>query len=94
MGKRYELASRWWGSISKDEQLEFDVMPQSTDVKSLLVGECKWSENDNTEHLFKAITEKAQKIALAKNKNIVSVLFLKSNKKSGENIFFRSRYWS
>lgn len=86
-GKRYGLASRWWGSISRDEQLELDVVAESTDAKSLLVGECKWSDNENTEYLFKSIIQKIEKLPFAKNKEIVPVLFLKSNNKSGENIF-------
>ncbi len=86
-GKRFGLASRWWGSISRDEQLELDVVAESTDAKSLLVGECKWSDNENTEYLFKSIIKKIEKLPFAKNKEIVPVLFLKSNKKSGENIF-------
>lgn len=86
-GKRYRLASRWWGSISRNEQVEFDVVAESTDGKSLLVGECKWSDNENTEYLFKTIKEKVKKTSLVKNKEVVPVLFLKRNKKSGENIF-------
>lgn len=87
LGKRYGLASRWWGSIARDEQLEIDVIALSTDGKSLLVGECKWSEDENTEHLLRILTEKAAKLPFSQNKKIVPVLFLKSNKKSADNIF-------
>lgn len=86
-GKRYGLASRWWGNISPGEQVELDVVAKSTDGKSLLVGECKWSDNENTEYLLKNLEEKVEKLSFAKNKEIIPVLFLKSNKKSGENIF-------
>jgi len=88
MGKRYGLASRWWGSISRDEQIEIDVVAESVDGKSLLVGECKWSENDPVEPLFKKLTDKASKLPFIKNKVIVPVLFLKGNKKTGNNILF------
>lgn len=87
MGKRYGLASRWWGNISRDEQLEIDVIALSADGKSLLVGECKWSEDTNTERLLRILSEKAGKLPFALNKKIVPVLFLKSNKKSAGNIF-------
>lgn len=86
MGKRYGLASRWWGNVSRDEHLEIDVIAESTDGKSLLIGECKWSENENTRHLLQQLTEKAKKLPFAANKEIVPVLFLKNNKKSEENI--------
>ncbi len=87
MGKRYGLASRWWGNISRDEQLEIDVIALSADCKSLLVGECKWSEDENTERLLRILSEKANKLPFSQNKKIVPVLFLKSNKKSADNIF-------
>jgi AAA+ ATPase superfamily predicted ATPase len=86
MGKRYGLASRWWGNVSRDEHLEIDVIAESTDGKSLLIGECKWSENENTHHLLRQLTEKAKKLPFAANKELVPVLFLKSNKESEENI--------
>ncbi len=90
-GKRYGLASRWWGNISPGEQMEFDVVAESTDGKSLLVGECKWSDNENTAYLFKSIKEKIEQTHLVKNKEVIAVLFLKSNKKSDENIFTPER---
>lgn len=82
MGKRYGLASRWWGNVSRDEHMEIDVIAGSTDGKSLLIGECKWSEIENTRHLLQQLTEKAKKLPFAANKEIVPVLFLKNNKKS------------
>jgi len=86
MGKRYGLASRWWGNVSRDEHLEIDVIAESTDGKCLLIGECKWSENENTRQLLQQLTEKAKKLPFVANKEIVPVLFLKKNKKSEENI--------
>lgn len=86
MGKRYGLASRWWGNVSRDEHMEIDVIAGSTDGKSLLIGECKWSEIENTGHLLQQLTEKAKKLPFAANKEIVPVLFLKNNKKSEEHI--------
>lgn len=86
MGKRYGLASRWWGNISRDERMEVDVVAESTDGKYLLAGECKWTDNENTGLLLKLLTEKAKKLPFVANKKIVPVLFLKNSKKSGENI--------
>jgi len=86
MGRRYGMASRWWGNISRDEPLEIDVIAESTDGKSLLIGECKWTDNQDTGLLFKQLTEKAKKLPFVANKEIVPVLFLKNNQKSEENI--------
>lgn len=85
-GKQYGLASRWWGDISRNEQMEIDVLAESTDGRSLLAGECKWTDNEDAGHLLKQLSEKAKKLPFVANKEIVPVLFLKSNEDSGENI--------
>ncbi len=86
LGKRYGLASRWWGNISRQEQIEVDVVAQSTDGKSLLIGECRWTEKDNADKLFTQLIEKAKKLPFVSNKKIIPVLFLKNNEKSAENM--------
>lgn len=81
LGKNYGLASRWWGNVAKDEMVEIDVVVESTDGKTLLVGECKWTENEsNTERLFHDLLTKAEKLPFARGKEIQPVLFLKSAK--------------
>ena len=87
MGKRFGLASRWWGSISKDEQMEIDVVAESGDGKYLLVGECKWSENEATDYLFNQLMVKAKKLPFTSGKEIIPVLFLKNNHKSLDQVF-------
>ncbi len=87
LGNRYKMAARWWGNSGRGEQIEIDLIAESTDGKCLLVGECKWTENENTIQLLKQLTEKAQKLPFAASKEIVPVLFLKKNEKSAENIF-------
>ena len=71
--------------------MEIDVIAESTDGNSLLIGECKWSDNQNTVHLLKQLREKAKKLPFAANKEIVPVLFLKNNEKSAENILLPDR---
>jgi len=86
MGKRYGLASRWWGNISRNEHIEIDVVAESTDGKFILAGECKWSDNEDTGLLLNQLTEKVKKLPFLGNRKIVPVLFLKNNKNSEENI--------
>jgi uncharacterized protein len=86
VGKRFGMASRWWGNISRGEQMEIDVIAISADSKCLLAGECKWSENDSTDHLVNQLLEKAKKLPFASGKEIIPVLFLKNNQKSRDNI--------
>jgi len=76
-GISYHVASRWWGHVSRDEMLEFDVVALSVDKKSILVGECKWHSVSNSEAIITNLTEKAQKAPFTKGKDIVPVLFVK-----------------
>ena len=90
-GVVYGQAKRWWGSVlnedKKPEQVEFDVMAESLDKKSLLVGECKWTTGENDKQLTAALLRKANLLPFAKNYTIVPVLFLKNAPKGdSENV--------
>ena len=81
-GVVYGKAKRWWGAVlnedKKPEQVEFDVMAESLDKKSLLVGECKWTTGENDKQLTAALLRKANLLPFAKNYTIVPVLFFKN----------------
>ena len=90
-GVVYGQAKRWWGSVlnedKKPEQVEFDVMAESLDKKSLLVGECKWTTQENGNQLTAELLRKANLLPLAKNYTLVPVLFLKNAPKGdSENV--------
>ena len=90
-GVVYGQAKRWWGSVlnedKKPEQVEFDVMAESLDKKSLLVGECKWTTQENGKQLTAELLRKANLLPFAKNYTIVPVLFLKNAPKGdSENV--------
>ena len=80
-GVVYGKAKRWWGPVlnedKKPEQVEFDVMAESLDKKYLLVGECKWTTQENGNQLTTELSRKAKLLPFAKNHSIVPVLFLK-----------------
>ena len=81
----YGKAKRWWGSVinedKKTEQVEFDVMAESLDKKYMLVGECKWTTQENCKKLTAALLRKANLLPFAQNYTIVPVLFLKNTPK-------------
>ncbi|MDR2937575.1 MAG: ATP-binding protein [Prevotellaceae bacterium] len=77
-GITYGMARRWWGHVSKSEQMEIDVVAESLDKKYLLVGECKWTNRENSNRLLKELKAKAEKLPFAKYHTIVPVLFLKN----------------
>lgn len=84
-GVIYGKAKRWWGSVlnedKKPEQIEFDVMAESLDKKYLLIGECKWTTQENVKQLMAELLRKAKLLPFAKHYTIVPILFLKNGQK-------------
>jgi len=85
-GHRWGEASRWWGAVAGKEkgiyqEMEFDVMAESTDRKALLVGECKWTNQEVAAEIHHKLMEKVSILSFAKGKEIVTVLFLKNTPK-------------
>lgn len=82
-GRIYGQAHRWWGSAlnetGKPEQIEIDVMAESLDKKTLLVGECKWTTEKNATQLTAELVRRVNLLPFSKDyKEIVPVLFLKT----------------
>lgn len=81
-GVVYGKAKRWWGSVlneaKKAEQVEFDVVAESIDKKYLLVGECKWTTQENGKQLTAELLRKAKLLPFANDYTIIPMLFLKS----------------
>ena len=81
-GVVYGKAKRWWGSVlneaKKAEQVEFDVVAESIDKKYILVGECKWTTQENGKQLTAELLRKAKLLPFANDYTIVPMLFLKS----------------
>ena len=84
-GITYGLASRWWGNVSRDEMIEIDIIAQSVDKKTILVGECKWSSITNSDALIDHLMEKAGKLPFTFGKKIVPILFAKDCKTVNNN---------
>ena len=95
-GHRWKEASRWWGTVKTEgalRQMEFDVIAESADGSALLVGECKWTNQEIASVLIKRLIEKAALLPFAQNKKVIPVLFLKNPPKdapasSDYNIFY------
>lgn len=94
-GYDWQLAKRWWGKALNEkgevEQLELDVVAESTDKKCLLVGECKWNQSDYAHRLLAELKRKVSLVPFSKGKNIVYVLFLREkplDKEEGINIMY------
>ncbi len=76
-GITFGMARRWWGAVSREESVEIDVVAESLDKKYLLVGECKWTQGENSDRLLAELRAKAKKLPFAKGRTIIAKLFLK-----------------
>lgn len=79
----YGQAHRWWGNVLNEENrpelIEIDVMAESLDKNTLLVGECKWTTEKNASQLTAELVRKISLLPFSKDyKKIVHVLFLKT----------------
>lgn len=78
----FDIAYRWWGSNIDNKPMEIDVIAESIDKQFLLVGECKWSEIEDTNKLLEDLNQKAILLPFAKNKKIIPVVFVKETGKN------------
>lgn len=76
----YGEARRWWGKVMIDgewEDVELDVVAESLDHKTLLIGECKWSSGENGRLLTHRLERIATALPFAQGKEVKTVLFTK-----------------
>lgn len=82
-GHEWQMGRRWWGKAmnanGEMEQLELDVVAESTDKRFLLVGECKWKKSDYSGRLLSELKHKVSLAPFAQGKEIVYVLFLREH---------------
>ena len=79
-GITYGEARRWWGKVMVDdewEDVELDIVAESLDHKTLLIGECKWSSGENGRLLTHSLERIATALPLAQGKAVKTVLFTK-----------------
>lgn len=88
-GTVWNVASRWWGSVSRDKSVELDVVAESQDKKKVLIGECKWTEGEYAERLLENLKERSRLCPFIKGREVTYVLFLKRPAMDGvtQNVF-------
>lgn len=63
--------------IDRQKEIEIDVVGESIDRKSMLVGECKWTSPDFADRQLRIMKSKVEKVSLFAGKDIIYVLFLR-----------------
>ena len=74
---------RWWGKVSvtgedgkrETKDVEIDLVAESLDRKTLLLGECKWTKGENGRLLTNKLQKLAQHLPFAEGKNLIIKLF-------------------
>ena len=87
-GKRFNPASRWWGNGINGKSMELDLVAESIDKSTILLGEIKWQTKTSVMALQRELEQKSKNLPFAQNKTILKALFLKNPGKhlSGESI--------
>jgi len=84
-GIAYNVASRWWGKIfpledKEGKMIELDVVAESIDKKHILIGECKWTHDEDADRLMDVLEQKAKYLPFVKKgQEVHLVLFLKES---------------
>jgi hypothetical protein len=81
---QFNPAARWWGSGNDHTAMEIDIVAESSDKTSILVGEVKWSENISYNKLCEQLQYKSENLPVTGNRNIIKVLFLKKLLKTSD----------
>lgn len=84
-GIAYNVASRWWGKVFPKElpdgrMVELDVVAESIDKKHILIGECKWTHDDDANRLMEQLKDKTQNLPfIKKGQKVHLALFMKEH---------------
>ncbi len=84
-GISYGIAHRWWGKINvineegrpESKDIELDVVAESLDHSTILLGECKWTTGANGRLLTNGLKKIAPLLPFTNGKQIVYKLFTK-----------------
>ncbi len=77
-GKSWGLAGRWWGPGLDRQPLEVDLVAESLDGGSVLVGEVKWAAPRDPARLLAELEAKTQRLPVAAGREVVPALWLKT----------------
>ena len=81
----YGECRRWWGKITttgedgkpESKDVEIDLVAESLDHKTILLGECKWTTGENGRLLTNQLKKMAQNLPFTEGKTILVKLFTK-----------------
>ena len=78
-GKSWKPASRWWRAGLDREMMEIDIVAESTDGGSILIGEVKWGDDENANRLVEHLRRKAWNAPFVRGKEVFLALWLRKH---------------
>jgi AAA+ ATPase superfamily predicted ATPase len=76
-GKRFNPAARWWGNNRDGKPVEIDLVAESTDKSTLLVGEVKWSNKMSASEISTLLNRKCDNLPFTGARQIIKAIFIK-----------------
>jgi hypothetical protein len=91
-GQNFGVASRWWGTGLDRAPLEIDIVAESEDGRSLLLGEAKWSEKTDAPRLRERLKRSAENLPFVKGRKVILALWLKRERRAPRVKIFSPRH--
>lgn len=76
-GKRFNPAARWWGNNREGKPMEIDLVAESTDKTTLLVGEVKWSNKISANEINISLNRKCDNLPFTDARRVIKAIFIK-----------------
>ncbi len=84
-GVAYGMCHRWWGKITvmneegrtESKDVELDMVAESLDHSTILIGECKWTKGENGRLLTNGISKIVPFLPFVEGKKVIVKLFTK-----------------
>lgn len=76
-GVAWGPAQRWWGPSAKGQK-EFDIVAESLDGKSILIGEAKWANRPDNSRWRAELQHRAETAPFVRGRRVVHALWVKN----------------
>ncbi|MGH9319049.1 MAG: ATP-binding protein, partial [Vicinamibacteria bacterium] len=77
LAERFGPASRWWGAGVDKKPMELDIVAESEDGKSLLLGEVEWSDDIDAVRLVAELRHKAENLPFGEGRDVRLAMWTK-----------------
>ena len=78
-------ASRWWGN-GRGGPIEFDVVAESLDGESVLIGEAKWASRPDVARWRAELRVRAESAPFLRGRRLVTALWVKDGAEGGDTV--------